>query len=947
MGKCFSIEVGIQSGTDRTVYVTWSYTTQTCVTHHKTCCDGYLVNWQYNTGDGVWFDAGNNSADKKQATYSAPSNATSVRVRVKAVSKTRTEKQTYYTKKNKKKTKQVTVTCISSTPWSSWVKYVFKDPPPDPPPAPTCTIENNKLVAKLENLDASVNGGVATFDVVQNDIHHCASGTATIATKAASYSYTVSPGNFYKVRCKVGNKKGTSEWGEYSSNVSTAPATPSGITSISALSSSSISLTWNASTGAKTYEVQYTTKKEYFDANANEVNSQTIESGTKAIVSGLESGSEYYFRVRACNDQGNSGYTAIKSIIIGKEPTAPTTWSSTATVMDGEKVTLYWVHNSSDNSKETESTINLTFRCVTKNGDSIGHMTLDPIVIPKHTGEEEEETTNYYIIDTSKVDSSWKLNGKAVTYSQVKTYLTDMCQIEWTVKTKGIINKYSPESTMRIIKIYDKPSLAFSWGSVYNGKFLYYKYLPHFPLVFRAQAGPPTSTVIGYHVTIVSNESYITEDYTGSVKYVNKGEEIFSKYYERDVANKDYYITLSASDVDFESGITYTATCVVSMDTGLTASSTTEFLVQWDDETYYPDARLIFNESEYTMNIQPYCTSGEVPEVLYGICNDISATSMKQISLLKFSDKMYFKNSLNSEVSDGTKLAVMFVNGNNVPLPRMKIDGQDTNGVIIFKDGKPLQSETAYTFTKNQVVSFVYESGRWNLTINSSSTTEWFDNYEEHDSLGEINFEVSLSVYRIECDGRFVEIGKGLPATGDMFVTDPHPSLNFARYRIVATSVSTGSVSYADLDPYPTNIYSIVIQWDERWDSFQPSRNDYLDEPSEPAHTGSMLELPGNIDIDESNTKDVELVEYIGRSHPVTYYGTQLGVEQTWKAEIDKQDIDTLYALRKLSIWMGDVYVREPSGNGYWANISVSFSQTHKEPSVPVTLKVTRVEGGM
>ena len=44
---------------------------------------------------------------------------------------------------------------------------------------------------------------------------------------------------------------------------------------------------------------------------------------------------------------------------------------------------------------------------------------------------------------------------------------------------------------------------------------------------------------------------------------------------------------------------------------------------------------------------------------------------------------------------------------------------------------------------------------------------------------------------------------------------------------------------------------------------------------------------------------------------------------------------------------MGDVYVREPSGSGYWANISVSFSQTHRELVIPVSLSITRVDGGV
>ena len=44
---------------------------------------------------------------------------------------------------------------------------------------------------------------------------------------------------------------------------------------------------------------------------------------------------------------------------------------------------------------------------------------------------------------------------------------------------------------------------------------------------------------------------------------------------------------------------------------------------------------------------------------------------------------------------------------------------------------------------------------------------------------------------------------------------------------------------------------------------------------------------------------------------------------------------------------MGDVYVREPSGSGYWANIKVSYNQKHCALTIPVTLNITRVEGGM
>lgn len=108
-----------------------------------------------------------------------------------------------------------------------------------------------------------------------------------------------------------------------------------------------------------------------------------------------------------------------------------------------------------------------------------------------------------------------------------------------------------------------------------------------------------------------------------------------------------------------------------------------------------------------------------------------------------------------------------------------------------------------------------------------------------------------------------------------------------------------------------------------------------------------MLKLPYNIDVSDNYNPDVSFIEYVGRKHPVDYYGTQVGHTSTWNVAIEKDDTDTLYALRRLAEWMGRVYIREPSGSGYWASVKVSFSQTHCELTIPVTLDVTRVEGGM
>lgn len=212
------------------------------------------------------------------------------------------------------------------------------------------------------------------------------------------------------------------------------------------------------------------------------------------------------------------------------------------------------------------------------------------------------------------------------------------------------------------------------------------------------------------------------------------------------------------------------------------------------------------------------------------------------------------------------------------------------------------------------------------------------------DADGNLIENITLSVYRKEFDGLFTEIATNVNNDGITFITDPHPSLYYARYRIVAKSTVTGSVSYYDMDPYYIGEKAIVLQWAEEWSNFYDTG---MNEPVDRAWTGSLLKLYYNIDVDNKHSTDVSTVDYIGRKYPVSYYGTQLGETATWNAVIEKSDNETIYALRRLSVWMGDVYVREPSGTGYWAKVEVTFKQTHLELTIPVTINITRVEGGI
>ena len=770
MARCTNIKLDVQTGTDRTIFATWTW--------NKSKTDHYEVRWYYDTGDGVWFVGTDSTTTSKQNTYSAPDNAKRVGFKVKPVAKK--VKQTVKAKNGSKKTVKVDAWRAD---WSTLKYYNIKNNPPSTPPAPTVTIENLKLTAKLENIN--LNATDIQFQIVKNDSKVFKTGTAKIKTYAASYFCTVTAGYNYKVRCRAVRGKEYSAWSEYSSDQGTQPSASKGWEFIKALTPTSVEVNWYGVKNATTYEIEYTTEKRYFDSS-NQVQSLTVDATLQwshAEITGLETGKEWFFRMRAVNDNGHSAWTEIKSIVLGKNPIAPTTWSSTTTCVVGEPLILYWVHNAEDGSSQKYAELELTI-----DGRIETH------TIENTTNEEEKDKTSSYSIDTSSYVEGTK--------------------IQWRVRTSGITNTYGDWSIQRTVDIYAPPTLELSVTDV-NGTLL--ETLTSFPFYISGIAGPNTQNAIGYHLSIIANESYETIDQIGNVKMVNQGEAIYSKFFD---TSENLVVEISANNIDLENNISYKVNCIVSMNSGLTAENSSEFTVAWTDEQYEPNAEIGFNEDDISTYIRPYCENDE---------------------------------------------------------------GNLIEGVM-------------------------------------------------------------LSVYRREFDGSFTELATNINNMTNTYITDPHPALDYARYRIVAISSSTGAVSYYDMPGYPIGETSLIIQWDEQWSTFDISNE--IDGSETVPWSGSLLKLPYNVDVSDSYSPDVELVEYIGRKHPVSYYGTQRGTSQTFNAEIDKKDEETLYALRRLAIWMGDVYVREPSGSGYWANITVSFSQTHLEVTIPVTLNVTRVEGG-
>ncbi len=816
---------GLQANTDRTFFATWTWSRGDTAT--------FEVRWFYGTGDKAKFTGNKSTVDwidnsQPQSIYTAPENATYVSFQVKPLAKTHkvNGSDVYYW----------------TAEWSTEQFYYMKDLPPDKPSTPTATMEDYTLKVEVNNVKGDATD--IEFQIVQNDSKVYKTGQSKVITSTAKYSCSVAPGFEYKVRCRAIKNKRYSGWTEYSNNVNTKPNKPSKIVEIRAVSETAIALSWEEITTAKTYDIEYAIRLDYLGASNASTTISNVET-PRYTITGLSSGEKYFVRVRAVNDQGKSDWTEAESVILGDVPSAPTTWSSTSTNVVGERIRLYWMHNSKDGSKESKAEL----KYVVNN---------DPEKIVEVVKSSTTDDVSYYDLSTSSY--------------------TEGAVIRWSVRTAGITGEYGPWSATRSINVYAPPSLSLviSDGESGSGSI---NDVTKYPFYIIMNAGPYSQKPIGYHVSIIAKNSYETLDEHGNVKMVIGGQEVYYKYL--DVNDKNISLKMTPGDVNLENNQEYDLICSVTMDSGLTEETTLTFVVALADTTYYPTAEIIFDEKTLCAHIRPYCT--ERHYIFYKVTRDSVHNTYTRTSTV-------------------------------IP----PLEGNSVDNAITDKD------------------DLVF------LGSNSSSELVYFAVVESDTEYLVEN--VVLSVYRKEYDGRFVEIAKDIKNTDSVYVTDPHPSLDLARYRIIATDIDNGSISYTDIPGYPVGIKSIIIQWDETWSSLQVLGDDPLEEVT---WAGSMLKLPYNIDVADNNSMDVSLIEYIGRSHPVSYYGTQLGVTSTWNTDIPKSDKNTIYGLRALAIYTGDVYVREPSGSGYWANISVSFNQKHKELVVPITLEIKRVEGGM
>lgn len=173
-------------------------------------------------------------------------------------------------------------------------------------------------------------------------------------------------------------------------------------------------------------------------------------------------------------------------------------------------------------------------------------------------------------------------------------------------------------------------------------------------------------------------------------------------------------------------------------------------------------------------------------------------------------------------------------------------------------------------------------------------------------------------IYRLTGDGSYL-IGEGFPLT--FTTTDEYAPFGddlTHHYRFAIRTVE-GDVAFADIE-YTADGSVMRFDW-----------------------AGGSLELPYNISIGDSYSKDVEIREHLNGSNDAYWRKniTRKGSLSSDVIRLDQQD--EIMSARALAHYAGAVFVRTPDGSAYEADVQVSDLSTDGGPLTQIAVDATEI----
>ena len=211
-----------------------------------------------------------------------------------------------------------------SSGWSNVVEATTQAPPVTVPSTPTGLLASAVSSSQI-NLSWTDNSGNETgFDLERSSDGSTFNALASVDANATTYQNTGLTANtkyYYRVRAK--NSAGSSGWSNVAEATTqappvTVPSTPASLLA-SAVSSSQINLSWTDNSGNETgFDLERSSDGSTFNALASvDANATTYQN------TGLTANTKYYYRVRAKNSAGSSGWSNVAEATTQAPPVLP------------------------------------------------------------------------------------------------------------------------------------------------------------------------------------------------------------------------------------------------------------------------------------------------------------------------------------------------------------------------------------------------------------------------------------------------------------------------------------------------------------------------------------------------------------------------------------------------------------------------------------------------
>jgi fibronectin type 3 domain-containing protein len=217
-----------------------------------------------------------------------------------------------------------------------------------PPAAPSNLTARSTSTSSIQLEWSDNSDNETSFKIEKRKDGQLWSGLATVGANVKTYTHSgVTKGVKFYYRVRASNGAGDSARSPEASAIvgQTPPSAPSNL-SATVLSNTQIKLSWNDNSSI---EDDFRVLRSIDNVLFTEI-AKLPANTTTYTASGLQSGAKYYFKVRAHDVGGDSGYTPTVSATTStgttlSKPTAPSSLSATA--VSSSRIDLKWTDNSS------------------------------------------------------------------------------------------------------------------------------------------------------------------------------------------------------------------------------------------------------------------------------------------------------------------------------------------------------------------------------------------------------------------------------------------------------------------------------------------------------------------------------------------------------------------------------------------------------------------------